>query len=953
MKTLLNPKWLLLLNTIPVVILLVLLGGEYSMIQSLLPAASKQTWLSLGGVLVGLALVHAAYAVWQLGRGRQLSVRYGLVALGGYIAFLYFYASSLSELFPAVVPQWLLAGEMPLYAGTFLMPTLAHAALVLLIRCTPDDQSHRALPNFGVALSIPLAVFLFAQLILPLWRVPGGKFGGHVLVIVLVAATVAFLFFLARGAYIVISQRTGVWVEYQLAWKISVALVLPLLGLLVNNGVLLSKGLFAATGVFGNFSGPWFYGLAIINGVLLCLPPPAGKWGRLALFAARSFTLAYTLYFFLVFLPFLPLSVVAVVAVGLGFLMLTPLLLLLVHLRELGQDFAALGGFFSRRTLVSVLLVSLAVLPLGITGLYWYQRQVLHQALAYLYTPDYAQSQPIDETFLAPTLRAVRNHKDGWQTGMFGANLPYLSTYFNWLVLDNLTLSDEKLNRLERVFLNKQPPEKRRFARPEPATEALPGPELTTLTSRSTYDAGQQAWTSWVHLELTNASASGNAEYTTTLKLPVGCWVRNYYLDMEGRREYGILAEKKAAKWVYAQIRATRRDPGILYYLTGNTVALRVFPFAAGQVRRTGWQLLHKEPITLQVAGRAVRLGTTRREATPTLTAGGGSVVYLSAAVKRALPLVQRKPYYHFLLDASAANYAVYTQKIQAFLRPRPGAAATARYSLVSATSTPVPAGSDWRPQLAATSSVGGYYLEGAIRQALFEAQTKPQADYPILVAVTTSAANAILPPDFADFLGATPEQATFYMLTADASPVAHAFRQVAMTSPVPAVDAIGGVAVRAWPNASQPRAYLADTEEPAIVLGTADLEMPPTIGTSRSWEAGLWLQGYQHFQTLYPAAAQTTRVDAIRASFRSGIMTPLTSYLALENEAQKAALRRKQAQVLAGNAALDAGEEVQRMSEPEVWLLVVLVGLGQLLRYRKRLRSGLTNTISEYLLTR
>ena len=649
MKTLLNPKWLLLLNTLPVTILLALLVGEYSVIQSLLPAESKQAWLSLGGILAGLALAHAAYAAWELWRGRQLSILYGLVALGAYITFLYFYASFLSELFPAVVPRWMMAGETPLYAGTFLMPTLAHAALVLLIRFTPDDRPHQALPSFGIALITPLSVFLFSQLILPLWQVPGGKFGGHVLVILLVAATVVFLFFLARGAYIVISNKSGRWSEYQLAWKIMIAVVLPLLGLAINNDGVLSEGFSSATGVFGNFNGPWFYGLALLNGILLCLPPPAGKWSYLALFAARSLTLAYTLYFFLVFLPFLPLSVVAVLAVGLGFLMLTPMLLLLVHLRELSEDFAALGGFFSRWVLVSVLLASVAVLPLGITGSYWYQRRALHQALAYLYAPDYAQPQRIDEAALTPALRAVRQHKSRRQSGLFSNNLPYLSTYFNWLVLDNLTLSDEKLDRLERVFLNIQQPENRRFPRPEPVADALPVPDLTALTSRSTYDAHQQAWVSWVHLELTNTSGLDNAEYSTTLELPVGCWVQNYYLDMEGRREYGILAEKKAAKWVYAQIRDTRRDPGILYYLSGNKVALRVFPFAAGEVRRTGLRVVHKEPVALQVGGREVQLGEPIRKAafTATVATAGGSIQYLSAAAKRALPLVRRKPYYH------------------------------------------------------------------------------------------------------------------------------------------------------------------------------------------------------------------------------------------------------------------------------------------------------------------
>ncbi len=44
--------------------------------------------------------------------------------------------------------------------------------------------------------------------------------------------------------------------KYQLAWKIPIALILPIIGLLVNNGALYSE---FGGGIFGNFSNHWLF----------------------------------------------------------------------------------------------------------------------------------------------------------------------------------------------------------------------------------------------------------------------------------------------------------------------------------------------------------------------------------------------------------------------------------------------------------------------------------------------------------------------------------------------------------------------------------------------------------------------------------------------------------------------------------------------------------------------
>lgn len=66
--------------------------------------------------------------------------------------------------------------------------------------------------------------------------------------------------------------------------------------------------------------------------------------------------------------------------------------------------------------------------------------------------------------------------------------------------------------------------------------------------------------------------------------------------------------------------------------------------------------------------------------------------------------------------------------------------------------------------------------------------------------------------------------------------------------------------------------------------------------------------------------------------------MTPVTSYIVVENEAQKAMLKKKQQDVLSGKRALDLDEDSQRMSEPALFIILILFGLIVWLRkkYKK-----------------
>ncbi len=939
MRNSLTPNWLLLVNTGPLVLLAALCYSEFSVIHTLLRPESVALWQQFGLALLGLGLANLAYLGWCWAKKQELSVWYGVAALAAYSLWLGFYTQHSEDILPhnGSVPRWMVPTDILVYVWTFVMPTLAHALLVLVVQTTPLDKKPSVALNIGLAVAVPAGGWvLFAVLeaidrtfdhwTYTLWT--NAAFKTVLSVGAFAVGPLAFLFFLARSIYILTQRREDK--EVGILMRVLLTIVLPLLGLAVNSGLFF--GTFSSQreeGIFGNFNSPWFYGLALLNGLLLCLPAEglAPRW-RLALLVGRSAMLGYTGYFFLVFLPWLPLSVLAIILIGTGFLMLAPLMLLVVHLSALGDDLAALQAYYSPVVHRLALVSGALVLPLAVTASYYHDRRVLHAALEYTYTPDYTKHYDLDASALARTLAVVQGHKDNSWDFFMGSQQPYLSAYFNWLVLDNLTLPESKITDLQKLFIgDKQENAARRWSSWTPPTNfaedqgaAVGQPQLRQLSARSTFDAKQQAWVSWVDLEIANTDASRQtAEYSTVLTLPAGCWVGDYYLDINGRREPGILAERKAATWIYTQIvnEHTSHDPGLLSYIGPDRLSLRVYPVVGAAVRRTGIQLLHKEPFVLAIGERSVQLGTpaTAPSVVAPIATPGGAVVYLSAAAKRQLPLVQRQPYYHFLLDVSAGQQghkAGYVQRVQRFLRdkPLPG---KAQFSLVNTYTTPVPAGADWQPALQNFANAGGCYLTGAVRRTLAAAQLHPTATYPRLIIVTDSLQDAVLATDFADLQAAYPESDEFYVLRPEGQLESHSLRQAShqpmRVAPVPDSAAAMPVAVRAWPNAAHAQAYLPDTDEATLVLPYPAAPLAVPAGAPTRWLTGLLLHGFTQWQSLHPEATERGHVPFIKASFQASILTPLTAYLVLENEAQKAALRRKQDEVLAANSNLDAQE--------------------------------------------
>ncbi|HQF47337.1 MAG TPA: hypothetical protein PLZ71_01630, partial [Flavobacterium alvei] len=157
MKNVLNPKWIFIINTLPIVVLFFLFAGEFNIIKSLLKDENLYLWKIFGLTLGILGLLNFGYALYLTIKKQSVSIWYGVAALSLFIPFLYLYGYHIDEIFPSSIPQWMMPGNMMVYVGTFLMPTLAYSLFVLVYHFTSEAKEHQSWKNFLIAFIIPLA----------------------------------------------------------------------------------------------------------------------------------------------------------------------------------------------------------------------------------------------------------------------------------------------------------------------------------------------------------------------------------------------------------------------------------------------------------------------------------------------------------------------------------------------------------------------------------------------------------------------------------------------------------------------------------------------------------------------------------------------------------------------------------------------------------------------------
>lgn len=247
----------------------------------------------------------------------------------------------------------------------------------------------------------------------------------------------------------------------------------------------------------------------------------------------------------------------------------------------------------------------------------------------------------------------------------------------------------------------------------------------------------------------------------------------------------------------------------------------------------------------------------------------------------------------------------------------------------------------NWSEELAKYPLKGGFWAEYAIKSILLANYKTKAKHHPVIVVLSQPWDKAIFKESLSDFQICSPESNLFYSLDKQGNLRSHQLGQNPQAIFQEQVKGIPVQTVLAFPNIQEPIAFLPNNDQDEIVLKNLEQDISERKLNESSWENALSLLAHDQTLALNPSKYTKGWLPTLKNSFRTGILSHQTSYLVLENEAQKQALLAKQRQTLAAKRTLDTQDEILQMSEPSndlIQILLLITGLIYL--YFKKYRN-------------
>ncbi len=671
-----------------------------------------------------------------------------------------------------------------------------------------------------------------------------------------------------------------------------VTILLPVICLLLNT----------ATGnMFGDLNYIWFYIIAILNGVLFLIPDSGDKNYRLLLFYLKSVGLTYILYFSLIFMPVIPFGLLGIILFGLGLLTFTPFFILFLQTKRLLLEYKLLKQYFEKSKIILVFVLGLitlpAILPLTTIG----DKTNLYNALNYVQNDSYSENINIPR--LNKTLKLLKRGSSNFD--FFNINhrytsTPIISALYSNMILGDKTFSNEVVTLFNNLFLDQN------YNNSDIQNELRPtNIKLNKINTTTTFDTESNAYRTWINLVLYNPTDRNFQEYTTQFELPEAVYVTDYYLYVFDEKKYGMLVDDRAAVQLYNRIVNSKKDPGLIRYIDENIIELKVFPFSEGEIRRTGFEIIHREPVKLTIDNKVVKIDCEPINYEMVFDVGEILTAQRKEHLSKATP---RTPKYYFVLDSSKdSNLKENISLAKEYVEKNNIKDAQAVFTSYKIEQHPLENANKVR-----FKREGGFNLNLAVKNILNQ---DLENEFPIIVVVSNDILNSLLSKNIAKYYYKYPESLYYYSLNSDMKLTPYYYRSNKFAIGLYEVDT---PVIENLLNYNG--GFARDNGKTELVLVDTNYDNY-VIKHENQYIAGSKLE------LMSRLSVQTNKdlVDIVKSSFKARVLTPYTAFMVVETKEQEEQLLKIQDNLL-NNTNVEGQKLITTMNEPKIEILIIIV---------------------------
>lgn len=675
-------------------------------------------------------------------------------------------------------------------------------------------------------------------------------------------------------------------------------------------GLLLNESL---DNLFGDFSHELFYLGLIFTCLTLYLSNRMEKH-KVVIFILQSISFSYTVYFFIVFIGLLPLSIVGIVFFGLGLLMMMPLFLMVVHCMSLYKNFNLIKIRGGKISLSIIFVLCINILPASIYLQCKDDKENFNKAMEYVY-----EHKDLDQNIKPKAIKRTLNNmvyiKGLAKNDRGKVTIPYFVDYYEKYILEGQTISKSVAKKIEEVFIG----DSSIITWNEDIYIENDNIEVKKINVDTVYDKEEKIYKSTINMKIENKKNSQN-EFRTKFKLGDGAFISNYYLVIDGEKEYGLLADKRAANWIYEREKRRKYDPGILTYIGNNEIMLKIFPFNKREIRTTGIEIIHKEPMNIAIEGNDIELKADIKLKEKYIN---DDYAYISGKEKSNLKKVIRSNKYYFIIDFSNSNKKYIEESINNvlnYINENDLDNEVKEVICLNYKEDICNLNEFIGTKLEGYENEGGFYLEKSLKRIFSDNYKSGSKERPIIIVSSSKLENPVLDEYIKNYSFTSPEDFSYfhlkdqnqlekkYILTRESTKVKNINRELVLECVI-----------------NHKFYYLKNDLKGNIILLNSFVDMNKH-NPINGWEQGMLLKAKSMSNTINSDNNVQNTFDLVKRSIKYNIMSNKTSFISLENNRQKELMLKKQDIILNSKTPIKLGDIIE-MSEPS-YVIYFVIGI-------------------------